>query len=382
MNLVVDAAYQSTAHHGEELCGDHVEIRRTEQGTIFVLSDGLGSGVKANILSTLTSKIAIGLIEKNLPLEEIIETLIQTLPVCKVRDLAYSTLAILQINHEGHAHLVEFDTPAAVHLRNGKVFAVPMQEREVKGRLIREGRFTLEEGDCIFLASDGVTNAGIGALLDFGLGWDGLAKHIEDVSAAKLSLHQMIEKVMDMCLAYYLLEAGDDFTILGAQLRKPRHLTIMTGPPVKEDDDALMAARFLNAEGRKVICGGTTAQLFARESNREMNCGFNYVDPDLPPVSEIEGIDLVTEGLLTLNKTLQYLREYRYPNLPVMQDGASMLTRELLLADDIKLLVGQAINEAHQNLKLPVDLGIRTQVVQRLLVALQGMHKRVSIEWF
>lgn len=370
------------ARHGEELCGDNVEVAKKEHGTTFVLSDGLGSGVKANILATLTSKIALGLIEKNLPLEEIIETIIQTLPVCKVRELAYSTLAILQVETDGQVHLIEMDTPPALLVRNGKVQAVEMEERDVKGKLIREANFRMEKGDSIYLASDGIVHAGIGGLLDFGLRWEGLAEHLERIHISNLSLHQTVEKVMDICQAYYLMEPGDDFTLLGAHLREPHFLTVMTGPPVTEEDDGKMAQRFLAATGRKVICGGSTAQLFVREVGKELQCDFSYVDPEIPPVSRIKGVDLVTEGLLTLNKTLQYLHEYKYPRLPRGKDGASLLTRELLEADEITLLVGRAVNAAHQNLNLPPDLGIRTQVMQRLVTALQAQHKKVALEWY
>lgn len=382
MNYVVEAAYQSMSRYGEELCGDHVEVTKVADGTIFVLSDGLGHGVKANILSTLTSKIAIGLLKKNLPLEEIIGTIVQTLPICQERNMGYSTLAILKVHNNGQAHLVELDTPTAFLLHQGKVLPLEMEERLIHGKWIKEAQFHLDKGDFVFLASDGVIHAGIGGLMDFGLGWDGVARHIAELGGAHLSAGQMVDKLMKICQAYYLMEPGDDFTLIGAQLRDPRHLTVMTGPPMNPADDPLMARRLARTRGRKVICGGTTAQIFARELNRELFCSFDYIDPDIPPVSKIEGVDLVTEGLLTLNKTCQYLREYRYPDRPNEADGASLLTRELLEADEITLLVGGAVNEAHQNLNLPFDLGIRTQVMERLVVSLEALHKKVNLVWY
>lgn len=382
MNYVVEDAYQSMARYGEELCGDHVEVAKVQDGTIFVLSDGLGNGVKANILATLTSKIAIGLLKKNLPLEEIIGTIVQTLPICQVRNMGYSTLAILKVFNDGQAHLIELDTPTAFVLRQGNVSPLEMEERLIHGKLIKEARFMLDKGDCVFLASDGIIHAGIGGLMDFGLGWEGVAEHIGEFDPKAMSMEQMVDKLMRICQAYYLMEPGDDFTLIGAQLRDPRHLTVMTGPPMNPADDSLMARRFARTRGRKVICGGTTAQIFSRELNRELICTFDYVDPDIPPVSHIEGVDLVTEGLLTLNKTCQYLKEYRYPECPQGEDGASLLTRELLGADEITVLVGGAVNEAHQSLNLPFDLGIRTQVMERLVASLEALHKKVNVVWY
>ncbi|AZR74927.1 serine/threonine protein phosphatase [Anoxybacter fermentans] len=370
------------SRYGEELCGDHVEVLKKEDGTILVLSDGLGSGVKANILATLTTKIAIGLIEKNLPLEEIIETIIETLPICEVREIAYSTLAVLKIYNDGRAYLIELDSPPAFFLKQGKVQPLYMKERRIKGKLIKEAHFKLELGDYIFLTSDGIIHAGIGGLMDFGLGWDGVANHLEELAAEGLSLNRMVEKMIKICEAYYLMEPGDDFTIIGARLRKPRYLTIMTGPPINPSDDFIMSRRLLEARGKKVICGGTTAQIFARETGCELECTFNYVDPDVPPISFIEGVDLVTEGLLTLNRTLEYLQRPGDSEMPLGKDGASLLARELLESDEIHFLVGRAVNEAHQNLDLPVNLGIRTQVIKRLVNTLKGLNKKVKIEWF
>lgn len=383
MNCVVEETYRSMSRYGEELCGDHVEMMKKDDGTIFVLSDGLGSGVKANILATLTSKIAIGLIEKNLPLEEIIETLVATLPICEVRQMAYSTLAILKVYNNGKAHLIEMDTPSAFLLRNGKVQPLEMEERMVKGKLIKESRFQMNQGDYIFLTSDGILHAGIGGLMDFGLGWDGVSKHLEEMAETRISLKEMVEKMMKICQAYYLMEPGDDFTILGAGLRRPKLLTIMTGPPMDEQDDQKIVKRLLWGRGKKVISGGTTAQIFSRVTDRELHTTLDYFDPDVPPISKIQGVDLVTEGLLTLNKAVQYLKEYVYPDIPTAKDGASLLAKELLESDEITLLVGRAVNEAHQSLNLPFNLGVRTQVIKRLVTSLEEhLHKTVHVEWF
>lgn len=382
MKFVVEGAHQSLSKYGEELCGDHVEVLKKDDGTIFVLSDGLGSGVKANILATLTTKIAIGLVEKNLPLEEIVETIIETLPICEVREMAYSTLAVLKVYNDGRAQLIEIDAPPAFLFKDGEIKPLEMNEITIKGKLIKEARFNLELGDSIFITSDGVVHAGIGGLMDFGLGWDGVANHLEDIEDSAIPFKQMIDKMLNICQAYYLMEPGDDCTVLGARLRKPRNLTIMTGPPTDPERDKEISRRLNRASGRTVICGGTTSQIFAREMDRELECTFQYEDPDIPPISFIDGVSLVTEGLLTLNKTVEYLQEYQYPELPPGKDGASLLAKEIMKCDKIDLLVGRAANEAHQSLNLPANLGVRTQVIERLMVTLEDMHKKVNIEWY
>ena len=158
MQHVVECVYKSLNHKGEELCGDKVEIVRTKNSDILVLADGLGSGVKANILSTLTSKIIATMIQEGAPLEDTVETISSTLPLCSVRHLAYSTFSILEISHDGEAHLVEFDNPACFCLRKGELIRPPFVKREIAGKEIRESFFRVELGDYYVLVSDGFSS--------------------------------------------------------------------------------------------------------------------------------------------------------------------------------------------------------------------------------
>jgi serine phosphatase RsbU (regulator of sigma subunit) len=92
-NLCTDIGWMSINHFGEQLCGDHVEIveQENENSTVVVLADGLGSGVKASILSTLTSKIISTMIAAGLKLEDAVETVIAALRSAR-QGKAYSTL--------------------------------------------------------------------------------------------------------------------------------------------------------------------------------------------------------------------------------------------------------------------------------------------------
>ncbi len=383
MSLVVEEFYKNIAREGEEVCGDNVEVIKQDDTTIIVLSDGLGSGIKANILSTLTSKIAIGLMNKNLPLEEIIATIIETLPICEVREIAYATLAILKIDNKGKAHLIEMDTPSAFLFRDNEVKSIKTKEIEIRGKKIKEAKFEIDRSDMIFLVSDGVLHAGIGGLLDFGLGWEGVAEHLTKVAEKKKDLKYIINKIVGICQAYYFTEPGDDFTILGVKYRKSRELTVLTGPPQNKEDDNVVINKLINSSGKKVISGGTTAQIAARELDRNLETSFEYYDSDIPPVSHLKGVNLVTEGLLTLNKVLEFLQNYKQGELlPEGEDGASRLIRLLLKSDHINFLVGRAMNESHQSLNLPLELGIRSQVVDRIANYLKKLNKKICIEWY
>lgn len=384
MELVFEEFYRSVPKFDQKVCGDNVEIIKKENKTIVVLSDGLGSGIKANILSTLTSKIASGLLDKELPLKEILSTILATLPVCEVRGIAYATLAFLIIDQNQEMRLIEIDSPAAFLFRDNQVKKLEYQEFELEGKKIRESNFKFQRQDQLFLVSDGVTHAGIGGLLNFGLGWDGVAREIErTVKKNENDLKYSINKLVKIFNTFYDDQAGDDFTIIGMKYRKKRKLNIWSGPPLKKEDDRLLAKKISTADGKKIISGGTTAQIAARELNKELQPGLEYYDKNIPPISKMEGFDLLTEGLLTLNRVLSLLKKYKPGQIPVEgKDGASRFTRLLLESDSVKFLVGRAVNESHQSLNLPINLGIRSQIISQIAEQLRRIKKEVKIEWF
>ncbi|AGB40059.1 Stage II sporulation protein E (SpoIIE) [Halobacteroides halobius DSM 5150] len=382
MHVETSAAHVSK--HGEELCGDNVQVVGNEDAKIIVLSDGLGSGVKANILSTLTTKIASGLLEKGIPIEEVVETITQTLPVCQERQLAYSTLSVLKVFNDGRCYLVEIDNPSSFLInKQGQITKLEMNERQVGDKEIKEAHFKLKEDEMIMLVSDGVVHAGIGGLLNFGLGWDGVAKHLEDYIKKYESSNKIAQKLVELCEAYYCMEPGDDTTAVVVKFRSQRKITLFTGPPKEKETDKEVVDKLVSSDSKKVICGGTTAQIVARELDRELEVELSYHDQEVPPISKMEGMDLVTEGLLTLSKCLERLKEADcQEDLPVKEDGATKLARLLLKSDQVKLLVGQAVNSAHQSLKLPQEMAIRKQIIEKLVKSLERQGKEIQINWF
>ena len=170
MGPIVEIAWDSLCKHGEELCGDWVKVVATDEDLVVVFSDGLGSGVKANILATLTAEIASDMLEKGASIDEVVETLVETLPECQVRHLAYATFAVMRIHKAREAYLAEYDSPPLILVRQGKVIEPPMRERCIAGRTIREGHFTLELDDYLVMVSDGYIHAGRRRLVSHGVG--------------------------------------------------------------------------------------------------------------------------------------------------------------------------------------------------------------------
>lgn len=386
MKMHVDAAYRSLNKYGEELCGDKVKISRTKDSTIAVLADGLGSGVKANILSTLTSSIISTMLDEGATVEQAVETIVNTLPVCSVRKLAYSTFSILQISDNGDAYLVEFDNPPCIFIRNGEVQELEPEFRQVAGKNISECRFTVRPGDVLALISDGVVYAGVGQALNFGWNWDNVSSWLAKATLKEKSAPRLAASLSQAVSELYLDRPGDDSTDLIIRITPKSVVNMLSGPPVNKEDDNRMVHDYITSSGKHIVCGGTSANIVARVLNRKIETSLNYADPTLPPVGKIQGLDLVTEGVLTLSRTVQLLRDYVghetdpfYFHKLDEENGAAMIAKILLEnCTHLRLFVGKAINPAHQNPGLPADLSIKMKLLDELCSLLEKMGKTVE----
>ena len=381
MRIYYEWGIRQVHKEGEELCGDSVAVSRHTDSVTLALSDGLGSGVKANILATLTTRIAMSLLENDLPLGEVVQTLSETLPVDAVRKMAYSTFAIAQFYTQGSARVVEFDSPPAIFLHSRKTQPLAFEEKIVGEKAIREYALGLKPGDWAVFVSDGVINAGIGGVYPLGWGWEQLARYTESQAHQSLSAEDLADKIADTVEELYAGPPGDDVSIVVIKCRRKLFSTVLTGPPMDRGKDEELAASFVSTPGKLAICGGTTAKIVARHIGQPLEVELETMTPEVPPKAHLEGVDLVSEGILTLTKVSELLRAgaerkaVRFQN-----DGASCLLRLLLDMDHIHFIVGKAVNPAHQNPDLPHSLGIRMSVVREIAEELRERGKEVDIE--
>ncbi|MCG0276256.1 MAG: SpoIIE family protein phosphatase [Thermosediminibacteraceae bacterium] len=392
MKVFTEVFARSLNKRGEELCGDSVEVVQSEDSIIAVMADGLGSGVKANILSTLTTRIASTMIRNKASIEEVVKTIANTLPVCRIRKIAYSTFSILEINDEGEGRLFEFDNPPVIYIRSGKVLELPRREFRVEDKKILEYNFKALAGDKIFIVSDGVIHAGVGGLLNLGWQWSNVANYLERVEKRGYYVSEMVERLIETCNHLYRGEPGDDATVVGVGVRESELTTVLVGPPEDKSKDAEVVKKLIASKGKKVVCGGTTANIVAREMGKEIITKLDYMDPAVPPTACIEGIDLVTEGLITLTKCLEMLRNmvnmYNF-TLPLPKeirkekDGASKLV-DLLVnrSTHISFMVGRAVNPAHRDVYFPGVAGDKVRIVEEIAQILKKCGKRVYIELY
>ena len=391
MGVSIDVAWKSLNKHQEELCGDKVEVLKTDDSDIVILADGMGSGVKANILATLTSKILGTMLHEGAALESCVETVARTLPICKVRKVAYATFSILQIFHSGEAYLVEFDNPSCVFIRDGKIINYPYETREIEGKKIHEYRFTVKKNDCFVLMSDGVIYAGAGAILDLeGWTWDAMAEYTLKCTKQTLSASRLAVMLSQACSELYEEKPGDDTTVAVARVIERRIVNIFTGPPAKKEDDERLMHDFMHTEGKKVVSGGTSANIAARVLGKEIVTKADTSSPDVPPMASIDGIDLVTEGVITLGKSLKLLKKYVRDEFDTeffdeldADNGASRLAKLLIEeCTELNLFVGTAVNAAHKETALNFDLSMRQNLVEQLVRTAEEMGKTVKVMYY
>jgi len=382
MRLFYEWGTKQLQKHGEELCGDNVAVARHADYVTLALSDGLGSGVKANILSILTTRIVMHLMENELSLNEVVETLGKTLPVCDVRKLAYSTFAIGQFFRDGRARVVEFDTPPFILLRGRKSIPVPYEERQIERKTIHESEFQLKRGDWIIFVSDGVVNAGIGGLYPLGWGLEQIASFLQEHCHPDLSAQELANKLAQAVWDLYCNKPGDDVSVAVIKVRQKLVATVLTGPPADRSADEAIVTKFRQCPGFLAVCGGTTAKIVARYlDGKPLEVDLATAKPDVPPLAKIEGVDLTTEGILTLTKTNELLHSGAdKETVKFDTDGSSALVRLCLDVDHIQFIVGLSVNPAHQNPDLPRQLGMKLAVVREIAEELRKKGKEVTIE--
>ncbi|MDR0452152.1 MAG: serine/threonine-protein phosphatase [Treponema sp.] len=404
--LCTDLGYISLNKYGEQLCGDHVEIAHSsrseysrifgkdtgsDDSTVIVLADGLGSGVKASILSTLTARIISTMIASSLTVEDCVSTIAATLPVRAEIGIAYSTFTIIKIKINQEAEIIQYDNPGVILLREGKLFDYPVISETIGDKIIRKTRIALREGDIFVAMSDGVINAGTGPELNMDWQRDDVASFLEGIYDPRWTAKTLSAMLINKCYSLYGGRPADDTTVCAVKVRARRQVNMLAGPPHDPGDHSKMMSLFLSKEGRHIISGGTTSRLAAEFLKRPLITDIppSVSDPDIPPISKIEGIDLVTEGIITLRKVAEYAADYikdneNYADWNSGDDGASRIARFLFEeATDINFFIGRAVNAAHENEQnAQIAFSLKMRLIEELAANLETIGKRIKLSYF
>ena len=347
----------------------------------------MGSGVKANILATLTSKIGLTMLKEGMKLEEVVDTISQTLPICAQNKIAYSTFTLVKITSDGTAYIVEFDNPTVFFMRGKEILELDWNERIINNKNIRECKMQIKERDRIVLISDGVEFAGGRATLNYSWQWKDIANHLLKFTDENMNAKAITNNLLGVCNQLYYFEPGDDTTVATIKVSHDSKAVLLSGPPIDKNKDKEVVHKMMGSAGKKIVCGGTTANIVARELNVDYKSSTRIIDEKVPPIGYIEGIDLVTEGILTLKKSCEILRKLLTTNddrfLYQNKDGSTLLSR--MLYEDcihIKMIIGRSINPENLMIDTPNDLIDRLYILNEMKNILIKLGKIVEVEYY
>lgn len=390
--IFIDVDYNQTYKAGQQIGGD-VFLQSKEAGTnrvVCTLSDGLGSGVKANVLATLTAHMAHKLSFSPMHLTKSAKIIMNTLPVCRDRKISYSTFTIADITsgpeHKISVQLVEYDNPPTILFSRDQIAERDTslidlhREGAFKEEVIRQSNFTMEVGDRLIMCTDGVTQSGLGKLHPLGWRQKGVAVFVGELirQYPDISSRELAAAITRKAYSFDGFSAKDDITCAVVYVRRPRKTLIVTGPPFTKDRDALLGEKIRAFDGKKIVSGGTTAQIVSRLFDVKVTVDLSCWSPEVPPASKMAGMDLVTEGMLTLSKVASAL-ERKIPVQGMPNDAVKKFVSLLLDSDQVSFIVGTKINEAHQDPSIPVEIGIRRTIIGRIRQALERQYLKETV---
>lgn len=408
-DICIDIDFQQMYKHGQQIGGDVFLLEREPGSNIITatLSDGLGSGVKANVLASLTSHMANKLSFSPIDLNHSAEIIMDTLPVDKEKGISYATFTIAKIVYSNdksfiNVSLVEYDNPESLRFSG----STPIEWNKTATRLHRKtatrpeivysSNFSMELGDRLIFFSDGVAQSGVslGTLpskkpaAHYGqklpsarpvstgvgpMGWGekNVREFVQKVLERnpEISSRDLTREIVTQAYKFDNYHANDDITCVAVHIRRPRRTLIVTGAPRSRESDKKLKSIIENYEGNVIVCGGTTAKIVARELGKEVLAD-KSPSGKLPPSSIIEGVDLVTEGMLTLTEVTERLtKKVMVKNMP--EDPAKRFIQILRRSDQVEFVVGTKINDETDDPNLAAKIGIRFPLIDAMVRALE-----------
>ncbi len=392
MGLFIDISYKSYHHYGEELCGDKVEIVKTGNSKILILADGMLSGVRANIFSTMTSKILGTLLKNGISIDEAVETVTKTLPSSSINGEAYSTFSIIQIFEDGRCYIVEYDNPECVCIREHDLFKLPFKERTVHGKNIRECEFYARPGDTFVCMSDGCIYCSGDNTMNLKWNRDSVAEYALKCELKTKSASRLAAMIDDMCYDLYLGVPKDDTTVGVVRINDEKRVNILTGPPLNPEDDERMVNDFVSADGMKIISGGTSSQIAARVLGFKLETDYDTIADGMPPMAKktCKDIDIITEGVITLHNVIILLERYLegeidldfYDELDKNIGSSQIATALIDESTKVVFFVGKAAGVGEGGIKISYELSSRNSIIKKLAELLSAMDRDVEVKYY
>jgi hypothetical protein len=377
VSLWVEIAHQCLAQAGEEVCGEAVRTFQTEECFGAILAGSSQGGAEGARQAAATAERALEMLQAGVSPDGVAEALTQESPNTSPGG-EEATFSVLRVVDGDQAHLVECETLPVCLIRGSEVAFLPLSEEVVHRRLLREYRFRLRDGDYLAMVSQGFLRP-----RGWGWGWSDIAVAVRRWTDTGCDADELMGALMR---TYHRLNPGpprQDVTVVAMHVRPERRVTVWTGPPADRAQDEMALRKLMAERGTRVICGGTTALIAARLLGAELKTEPRPKSAwaEVPPTSHLEGVDLVTEGLVTLGKARERMaKAQRVRDLPRGEDGATRLARALLMADKVRFIVGLAVNPA-QAADVAGTVPLRRMMVEELIRDLQARGRLVSTEY-
>ncbi|MBU2553136.1 MAG: SpoIIE family protein phosphatase [Bacteroidetes bacterium] len=359
--------------------GDSFGAIREEDAVTFILCDGLGSGIKANISATFTMNRVLGMMKTGVSMREAFYYEVTRLNKQWGKGHPFAVFSLARILNNGDVSVLSYDSPPPVLVSTLAAVVLKHRVFTIGKAVIYESNGTIGEGEGILLMSDGITQAGLGNGLINGWEAHGVAKYITSQLMFHGLQHTDVPKVVHRKAREFWGKAhGDDCTAVFALCRRGITVNLITGVPANKQHDKQFVEAFNQMPGIQVVCGGTTSRMVARELKRSLVVTEDEHSTLSPPSYKIEHITLVTEGVITLNQVYNLLGE----DTDDLIDESAVYELNALLtnADRIHLWVGSATNPGAGHIQF-LQQGIlpRKKIVPLIAEKLRSMGKLVVV---
>ena len=328
--------------------GDVVHTERTKSSTYHILCDGVGSGIKANIVATMAVSRLNELMKEGFSLRNAFANIVRTMEDARQKDLPVAFFSVVRILPDGIATILTYEMPEVIFASKRYTSRLQTINQNFLDGLIGETSCVLGVGEGLIIFSDGISQAGLGKGILNGWGVDGVNKFANDLLRAGTDLKELPSLIIDEAKKLWKGELGDDLSVSLLLCRKGRVINIFTGPPSDPSLDITVVNKFLQQDGVKIVCGASTAKITARVMNKPLRINTEYTGDITPPDYDIEGIDLVTEGAVTMNQLYNVWGE---DSNKLEKDNPVTIFYSLLsVADRVNIFLGKSINPANEDI--------------------------------
>lgn len=362
------------------ISGDVIDSYKTRYAITLAHADGKGSGIAAHLAATLAVSRILALVKEGMSIRKIAEKMTQTMLEAKNRDEPFSAFRIVRLLADGTVFHYAFEMPPLLMFKNHRVSRLKGKKNWYDHLFSEEHLFSLRSGEGLISLSDGIVMAGLGKNSREGWGIPGIIHYLNLQPGRTLQEAPDGDALIHEAVARWGGFPGDDCSVTFLRAREAKTVHILTGPPSAKQRDYDYLKKFFSREGEKIVCGGTTAKLASHFLRKPLKITEEANLFGLPRY-ELEGVDLVTEGVITLNMVYHLLDDVQHRKYPFTP--AVLMAEKILEADMICIQAGMAQNPSLDDVEFKqLNILQRKTIIPLLQKRLEELGKVVEVEWW